>query len=484
MTNLPEEAIPTPKNVDTDEATKENKKDKKKALPKENKHHWLEFIRIADRVLRFAGHLAIFLVIVWILMAFRRVYNDNAYTFAPFSVPPSLADKGYSGEVVVTKIVSEIQDILARRYYDEQNPEAYRQISAQQDFSFSADNKIGFIDIQSLFSLGKILLGKKDKIIKGHIIVDENTISLAIQMPDIQSYKINLNRKAPIDSIIHGAAIYLIRQTTPQYLVYYYLNKHAFDETEKLLQEIDFKLSSKDKIAKSPTYDYDRIQWYMSWTNLLLAKKEYAKARQKAEELKAAYPHDLAAYSQIVNILNAEVIELENQRTDTLRYLSLAQQAMELAQETEKKDLNSVFLDKKMAMGWLYANWAYMQQKCNMNNPEILPKYLKAIELLPHAASPYNMLSYYYMDKKDYKEAESCIQKALLADPRDGNSWDTYAEIMMLKNDTTHFFQYIEKALQNSNPTQGITADYYAQDARWANFRTMTDFQRLLKKYN
>lgn len=483
MTNLQEETAQTLPTVQPTEPPKEKKKDKK-TEPKENKRSWLEFIRIADRVLRFTGHLAIFLVVVWILMAFRRVYNDNAYTFAPFSVPPSLNDRGYSGDVVVAKIVSEIQDILARRYYDEQNPEAYRQITAQQDLTFSAENKLGFIDLQSLFSIGKTLLGKKDKIIKGHITVDSNTLCLSIQMPDIQSYKINLNKKTPIDSVIHQAAIYLIRQTTPQYLVYYYLNKQAFDETEKLLQEIEFKLSSHNKTTKSATYDYDKIQWYMSWTNLLLAKKEYSKALLKAEELKAAYPYDLAAYSQIVNILNSEVIELENQRVDTARYISLAQQAIALAHEIEQKNLNSVFLDKKMAMGWLYANWAYMLQKCDMQNKDILPKYLKAIELLPHAPSPYNMLSYYYMDKKDLKEAENCIQKAILADPKDGNSWDTYAEIMMLKNDTTHFLTYIEKALQNSNPTQGITSKYYETDARWANFRQLNDFQKLLKKYN
>lgn len=479
MANLAEETttiLPPPE-------PEEPKKEKKKIKNKENKLGWLEIIRILDRILRFVGHFAIFLLVVWILMVFRRVYNNNAYTFAPFNVPPTLTEKGYSGEVIVSKIASEIQNILARRYYDEQNPEAYRQITEQQDITFTTENKLGVIDLHSLFSLGKALLGKKDKTIKGHITIDDNNFSLSIQMPDIQYYKFSLAKNSPIDSLIHQAAIYLIRQTTPQYLVYYYLNKQDFEETEKLLQEIDFKLTSDNRSHKTATYDYDRIQWYMSWTNLLLAKKNYAKALQKAEELQHIYPSDLAAYSQIVNILNSEVIDLENQRTDTTRYLSLARKAMNLAQEIEQKNWNSVFLNKQMAMGWLYANWAYMQQKCDPDSPEILPKYLKAIELLPHAASPYNMLSYYYMDKKEYIEAENCIKKALLADVRDGNSWDTYAEIMVLKNDTTHFYDYIEKALQNSNPTQGITSQYYATDARWLPFRNTPDFQRLLKKY-
>jgi Tfp pilus assembly protein PilF len=109
--------------------------------------------------------------------------------------------------------------------------------------------------------------------------------------------------------------------------------------------------------------------------------------------------------------------------------------------------------------------------------------YRKAIELLPQSASSYNNLSYFYMDNKNYDEAEVYLKKALYADPKDGNTWDTYSELMLLKGDTTRFYNYIEQALKNHNPTEGVSSDGYATDARWEEFWGDKRFQNLLKKY-
>jgi tetratricopeptide (TPR) repeat protein len=112
-----------------------------------------------------------------------------------------------------------------------------------------------------------------------------------------------------------------------------------------------------------------------------------------------------------------------------------------------------------------------------------LPKYQKAIQLLPNTSFAYNNLSYYYMDKKNYAAAEDALQKALFVEPKDGNSLDTYSEIMAITGDSIRFYSFIEKALQNPNPTEGITAEFYAQDMRWAAYWQRPRFQNLLKKY-
>ena len=138
------------------------------------------------------------------------------------------------------------------------------------------------------------------------------------------------------------------------------------------MQEIDFKLNNNRKNA---TYDYDRIQWYMSWTNLLLAQRNFEGAFQKAEALQKAYPNDIASYAQMVNILMSQVVNLENQGLDTAAYVPLARRAVSISEN-------------------------------------ILSKYQKAI-----------------------------------------------------------FYEYLEKALKNRNPTVGITAALYANDQRWARFR-------------
>jgi tetratricopeptide (TPR) repeat protein len=441
---------------------------------------FVKFAQKGDDVLKFFARVFVFMLVFWILWAFRQAYKNDAYTLSAFNVPPSLEARGYSGTVVVDKIVAEMQAILSKRYFDEQNPEAYRRINTQPTLQFNTESRAGYFDLRALFQMGKLFLGKKDKTIRGHITLDTNVIRLSLLLPDEAAYPLSISSRASLDSLFHRVAVHLIRQTTPQYLVYYYLDKQDYDEAEKLLDEIDFKLNNeRDKT----TYTTDRIQWYLAWTNFLLAKKDYPDALQKIDELQKLYPKDLAGYAQKVNILFSQVVELENQNADKSTIKAIAQQATELAQLVENQNLSSSFLDKKMAQGWLYSNWAYMLQKVGTDSTMVLEKYRKAIELLPQAAASYNNLSYFYMDSHNYAEAEIYLKKAILADPKDGNSWDTYAELMLIKGDTLRFYNCIEQALKNHNPTEGVSAEGYAKDARWQKMWGEKRFENLLKKY-
>jgi tetratricopeptide (TPR) repeat protein len=441
----------------------------------------VKFAQKGDDVLKFIARVFVFTLVFWILWAFRQAYKNDGYTLSAFNVPPSLEQRGYSGTVVVDKIVAEMQAIMSKRYFDEQNPEAYRRINTQPTLQFNTESRAGYFDLRALFQMGKLFLGKQDKTIRGHITLDSNNIRLALLMPDEAAYPLSINNKASLDSLFHHVALRLIRQTTPQYLVYYYLDKQEYDEAESLLDEIDFKLNNHPKNAD---YQNDRIQWYLAWTNFLLAKKDYPNALQKTDELRQLYPKDLAGYAQKVNILFNQVVELENQKADKIIVKNIAQQAADLAQYVDKQNFSSQFLDKKMAMGWLYSNWAYMLQKTNTDTTLVLAKYRKAIELLPQVAMSYNNLSYFYMDNHNYPEAEIYLKKALLADPKDGNTWDTYAELMLIKGDTLRFYNCIEQALKNHNPTEGVSAEGYAVDGRWQKVWVEKRFRQLLTKYS
>ena len=109
--------------------------------------------------------------------------------------------------------------ILSKRYFDEQNPEAYRRINTQPTLQFNTESRAGYFDLRALFQMGKLFLGKQDKTIRGHITLDSNTIRLALLMPDEAAYPLSINSKASLDSLFHGVAVRLIRQTTPQYLM-------------------------------------------------------------------------------------------------------------------------------------------------------------------------------------------------------------------------------------------------------------------------
>ena len=441
---------------------------------------FVKFAQKGDDVLKFIARIFVFILVFWILWAFRQVYKDDTYMLSAFNVPPSFEQRGYSGAVVVDKIVAEMQAILSKRYFDEQNPEAYRRIATQPALQFNTESRAGYFDLRALFQMGKLFLGKKDKTIRGNITLDSNQIRLSLLMSDAAAYPLSINNREPLDSLFHRVAVQLIRQTTPQYLVYYYLDRQDYDEAETLLNEIDFKLNNERNKA---TYNNDRIQWYLTWTNFLLAKKDYSNALKKGNELIKNYPKDLAGYAQKVNILFNEVITFENQKADKTTYKPIVKEGLILAQLIEKQDFSSQFLDKKMAMGWLYSNWAYLLQKENVDSSKVLAMYQKAIQLLPQSASSYNNLSYFYMDNKNYDEAEIYLKKALYADPKDGNSWDTYSELMLLRQDTSRFYNCIEQALKNHNPTEGVSSDGYATDARWEKFWREKRFRDLLEKY-
>ncbi len=442
---------------------------------------FLKFVKNGDNILKFMGRVFVLFLVVWILWAFRKVYVNESYTIEPFSVPPSLVERGYSGDVVVEKVLSEVQHILSKRYYDERNPEAYRKIASQPTLHFASGSRAGYFDLQSLFQVGKLLLGKKDNTIKGHITRDGEALQLNLHLPDAVAQPFLIQNPAHLDSLFLQAAVYLIKQTTPQYLVYYFLDKGQFTAAEQLLQTIDFNLNNQ-KNAKN--YRHERLQWFLSMTNLEMARQNWDAARTQIREMQTVFPDDLATYTQWLNILTQQVISLENQQAPPSTFTPIAQEAIEIANKIDKNNWNSIFLDKQKALGWINANWAYMLQKTNANDANILAKYEKGISLLPNSATPYNNLSYFYMDKKNYAAAEDALKKALIADYNNGNTWDTYAELMLMKGDTNRFFYCLDKALQFQNPTEGIGVAAYQTDRRWQTTRQMTRFGDLILKYS
>jgi tetratricopeptide (TPR) repeat protein len=442
---------------------------------------FLDFVKNADRILKFAGRLFIFMLIVWILWAFRQAYQNDDYAFQPFGVPPNFVERGYSGEVVTEKIMTEMTTVLSSRLYDERNPDASKRVVARPELTFTEASRAGNFDLNSLFQVGKKILGKKDKTIKGYLTLDSNRVQLVVQMTDQAAYPLSIRRSESLDSLLHQAALHIIRQTTPQYLVYYFLGKQDFEKAEDLIQTIDFQLDSR---PKTKTYDYERIQLELSRCNLSLAKNDFDGALQHAENLRQRYPKDIAGSVQTVNILAAKVIELENEGSEPAQIVALSQKAIEVAESIEKGGLGSIFLDKSKELGYLYANWAYLLEKIHAPDDKILAMYKRATQLIPQSSFAYNNLSYHYMDRKDYAAAEAALKKAVLANPKDGNTWDTYAELALLQRDTIHFYDYAERALQNQSPTHGITVEVYRTDKRWQGVAKEPRFLKLLEKYS
>ena len=457
-----------------------------------------KFVKQSNIFLLFTWRLSIALLIIWAVMRFRSVANadNDSYVLKAFIVPPDMEKMGYRGETVVAKVRSEMLQIIYPKDNSTSRMSACRQndkarLTAQMRVADGTERKD--FDIKGLFEAGKTLFGIEDKVITGYVINADKQFTLFIQMPDEPLQSVSIGENAPLDSLFHKAALFLTRQTTPQYLVNYLIQKKEFDAAETLLAELDFKQNNLPTATEQ-----DHIQTLSNWSNLYLSKAIESKnvdffqfALQKARELRQYFPNDIAGYAMEVSILMTKAgFGYHGYGYDNVAAIdTLAKQALRLAKEAERKEnrLNSAYFDKKQVMGLMLCNAAYLANQCHLEDPKLLEKqFQKSRAIMPQNVYLYNTLAYFYLKQNNGGLAKTYITNALNANRLDGNICDSYAEVMLHFGDTTQFFKGIELALKNQQPATLANVENYRTNKRWAsviNGPFQARFQALFDQY-
>ena len=236
------------------------------------------------------------------------------------------------------------------------------------------------------------MFGYEDKIITGYIVNADNQITMFIQMPDEPLKSVSIPENTPLDSLFYKAALILTRQTTPQYLANYFIQKGHFEEAESLLSELDFKQNNLPDVT-----DQEHIQTLSNWANFYLSKaitlnqKElFNDALEKARELHNRFPNDIAGYAMEVSILMTKAGYYDGYGYNKISAIdTLAKQAFALSREAERKEkrLNSAYFDKKQVMGLMLCNAAYLANQCKLENPKVLEKSFQKSRAIMSAAS-------------------------------------------------------------------------------------------------
>jgi hypothetical protein len=79
-------------------------------------------------------------------------------------------------------------------------------------------------------------------------------------------------------------------------------------------------------------------------------------------------------------------------------------------------------------------------------------------------------------------KAEDFIKKAIVLNQKDGNLYDTYAEILLKKGDINGFYEKLDSALQYPNIPKKITVKDYKKDTRWKDFWKNSKFMEILNR--
>ena len=317
------------------------------------------------------------------------------------------------------------------------------------------------------------MFGYEDKIITGYIVNADNQITMFIQMPDEPLKSVSIPENTPLDSLFYKAALILTRQTTPQYLANYFIQKGHFEEAESLLSELDFKQNNLPDVT-----DQEHIQTLSNWANFYLSKaitlnqKElFNDALEKARELHNRFPNDIAGYAMEVSILMTKAGYYDGYGYNKISAIdTLAKQAFALSREAERKEkrLNSAYFDKKQVMGLMLCNAAYLANQCKLENPKVLEKsFQKSRAIMPQSVYIYNTLAYFYLKQDNPDSAKRYITDALNANQSDGNICDSYAEIMFHFGDTSAFLKGIDLALKYQKPATLANVEKYRTDKRW-----------------
>ena len=441
--------------------------------------HVTSFDRMAKKsnnILLLAWRTCIALLIIWAVWRFNNFTENDSYVIRAFSVPPQMEQTGYKGETVVAKIISEMMQIMYPKDSSTSRISACRQndkarLKSQLRIADGTERKD--YDIKRLFEAGKTLLGYEDKIITGYIVNMDKQITMFIQLPDEPLKSVSISEGTPLDSLFYKAALMLTRQTTPQYLANYLIQKGQFDAAESLLAELDFKQNNMPDVS-----DQEHIQTLSNWANFYLSKaitlhqKElFNEALEKARELHKRFPDDIAGYAMEVSILMTKAGYYDGYGYNKLTAIdTLAKQAFALAKEAERKEkrLNSAYFDKRQVMGLMLCNAAYLANQCKLEDPKILEKsFQKSRAIMPQSVYIYNTLAYFYLKQDNQDSAKRYITDALNANQSDGNICDSYAEIMFHFGDTTAFLKGIDLALKYQKPATLANVEKYRTDKRW-----------------
>lgn len=435
-------------------------------------------------------------LVLWAIWRFNHETEAQSYALKAFTVPPDMEQKGYRGETVVAKIMSEMLQIIYPRDSSTSRISACRQndkARLKTQLRIADGSERSQYDIKSIFQTAKTLIGKEDKVITGYIVKADKQITMYIQMPEEPLKSVYIDENAPLDSLFYKAALFLTRQTTPQYLVNYLIQKKQFDEAESLLSELDFKQTNLPDATEQ-----DHIQTLSNWSNLYLSKAIatnsvplFDNALTKAHELREHYPNDIAGYAMEVSVLmtKAGFGHLGYGYDNVNAIDTLAKRAFALAKEAENKEnsLKSAYFDKKQVMGLMLCNAAYLANQCHLENPKVLEKHFqKSRAILPQSVYIYNTLAYFYLKQDNQDSAKRYISDALNANQGDGNISDSYAEIMLHFGDTTAFFKGIDLALKNQKPATLANVENYRNNKRWKTVMESpykTQFKALFDTY-
>lgn len=267
----------------------------------------------------------------------------------PFEVPKELSEKGYTGRVIVNKLVDQV------RYIESKGGSlmAARQFGAEwlvgsADFELPATG----VSMQALLEFIREIFGRQPTRIIGEVVLlEKDSIQVTIRIVD-NLQETNVGKLKDLESLLFQSAKYLYKKTQPYRLATFLYR--SSDDSSSCVEMIQYCL------ANDPVDD--DVWAYSLWGLVLWDLDKYSEAIEKFKLAIEVDPKFAIAYFNWGLVLG-----------DDLYKYSEAIEKFKKATELEPKNPDT------------YYSWGRMLEAMK-NEQEAIAKFERVVELAPQSS--------------------------------------------------------------------------------------------------
>ncbi|MEI6707074.1 MAG: tetratricopeptide repeat protein [Methylococcales bacterium] len=395
---------------------------------------WIERFRLCKEILI---DFVIVCVLGSIIFIFCNEWQREAVIIEPLAVPDSFVQQGYTGAVLVGRLMDQVS---ANR------EAAYNLLPDNQKYLFPVEvtdsdltNTLNVdipetgLSINTLIQYIRQLRGLETRI-SGDLVGDANNFELTIRING--ETKVVKGNIGSLDESLVVAAEHIVENTQPYFLALHYYGKKDYDKAFDLVQ-----ITLKNKDTRDDAFAFDL------WGNILARKKQYENAIEKYNESIKINPDNSSpyiglgyAYYQGYKNYDAAISNYQKviDRDDT-NYLAYNDLALVLA---DKGDTNAAIESYKKA---IVANPNYANAYYNLgliflgkkDYQQAIIQFNKIIELPYNEGNfkAYNGLCYSLGQESKYQEAINNCELAIKIKPKDDNIYDTLGSVYFMQKD-------------------------------------------------
>lgn len=405
--------------------------------------------------------------LLWIILfiAFsiylQKEYKRNIFYVQDFKVPPAWVEQGYSGEVVKQAILDEIDNIMNGVFAKDQSLVG----SNEDNTEFLNELSVQGFNLRAVTKSILALLGKKDKSIGGYVTLSDSTQTVAIQVTNQITQQLFIKRNEPAQTLIHKAAMEIMKVRSPKALVTYYMVK-------------------KDTVMVNKVYNYIKrhrelmndYYFYMTSVAVALNGLNYEEAFAWSDSSAKQFPNDKLVYYTRAEIYMTLAYYAKADSATTRKYKRLFVENMRKVSEPGlPAEADNLDQTANRFLAGFYANENDFRSFIDLVDRTHMEQTL--------TAPLNNALAYAYVSQKKYKKAEEALQRATYQAGDIGDYWDSLAELYSLQGKDSLAVMNLEKALKSPRKSAAVSGQAYQTDARWQRLRNRPDFQLLLKRH-